>query len=121
MKKTRNGRRIFSREFRIEAVKRVQKGEKQSAVARDLKIAVTLIARWRRQVREGGESALCEIGHRRSKNSATETGHSDARVAELERLVGRQQAAIDFLEQALRQVEELRRTKKDDGATASSK
>jgi hypothetical protein len=41
-------------------------------------------------------------------------------MAELERLIGRQQASIDFLEQALHQVEELRRKKKDSGATASS-
>jgi hypothetical protein len=42
-------------------------------------------------------------------------------MAELERLIGRQQAEIDFLERALRQVEELRRTKKGSGGTASSK
>jgi len=36
-------------------------------------------------------------------------------------LVGKQQAAIDFLAQALRRVEELRHGKKDNGATASSK
>jgi hypothetical protein len=39
----------------------------------------------------------------------------------LERLVGRQQAEIDFLEQALHQVEALRQPKKDNGGTASSK
>ena len=44
-----------------------------------------------------------------------------SRIADLERLVGRQQAAIDFLEQALHQVEALRQPKKDNGGTASSK
>lgn len=120
MKKTKDGRRLFSREFKIAAIKRVQKGEKQTEVARELKVSVALLARWRRQVRRGGEAALGEIGRATFKKSGTEA-HQQARVAELERLVGRQQAAIDFLEQALRQVEELRRTKKGNGATASSK
>jgi len=35
--------------------------------------------------------------------------------------VGRQQAAIDFLEQALHQVAALRQPKKNNGGTASSK
>jgi transposase len=119
MKKTKDGRRLFSREFKMAAIKRVQKGERPSVVARELKIDVTLLARWRRHVRQGGEAALGEIGRRKYEPSAIEV-NNQARVAELERLVGRQQAAIDFLEQALRQVEELRRTKKGNGATASS-
>jgi hypothetical protein len=45
----------------------------------------------------------------------------ESRIAYLERLVGRQQAAIDFLEQALHQVEALRQPKKGNGGTASSK
>ncbi len=43
------------------------------------------------------------------------------RMAELERLVGRQQMEIRFLDKALRQVEERRQQKKDAGAVASSK
>jgi transposase len=120
MKKTKDGRRLFSREFKIAAIKRIEKGEKQTVVARDLKISSALLARWRSQVRQGGEAALGEIGRPIFKKSSTEA-RQQARVAELERLVGRQQTAIDFLEQALRQVEELRRTKNGSGAKASSK
>src|SRR5262247_750407 len=112
MKKTKDGRRLYSREFKISAIKRVQKGEKQAAVARELKISVRLLARWRSQVRKGGEAALGDIGRRTSENKSGIESQHEAQVAELERLVGRQQAAIDFLEQALRQVEELRRRKK---------
>ena len=43
------------------------------------------------------------------------------RIAELERLVGRQQMEIRFLDKALRRVEELRQGKNDDGEVASSK
>jgi hypothetical protein len=42
-------------------------------------------------------------------------------MAELERLVGRQQMEIRFLAKALRQVEERRQQKKNVGGVASSK
>ena len=120
MKKTKDGRRLFSREFRIGAIQRVQNGEKQAAVARDLKIPVRVLARWRSRFRKGGEAALGEIGRGRGSEK-TAKSPQEAQIAELERLIGRQQAEIDFLGQALRQVEELRRTKKGNGGTASSK
>jgi len=119
MKSTKDGRRCFSLAFKLKAIKRVQRGEKQSAVARDLGIAVALLARWRKRVQVGGESALREIG-RPSWGQQQNVETKEKRIAELERLVGRQQAEIDFLEQALRRVEELRRQKRSAGATASS-
>jgi transposase len=120
MKKTKDGRRRFSRSFKIAAVKRVQRGERQAAVARDLGIAIPLLARWRERVRIGGESALKEIGRPMEAMQRT-GGRDELRVAEMERLVGRQQAAIDFLKRALRRVEELRQAKRGAGAKASSK
>jgi transposase-like protein len=121
MRKTKDGRRLFSREFKLSAIRRVQKGEQQAAVARELKIPVRLLAGWRSKVRKGGEAALGEIGRGRWINRSGTTSPKETQIAELERLIGRQQAEIDFLEQALRQVEELRRTKKGNGGTASSK
>ena len=121
MKKTKNGRRLFSREFKLSAIQRVQNGEQQAVVARELKISVRVLARWRSQVRKGGEAALGEIGRGRWNNRRDTRSPNEAQIAELERLIGRQQAEIDFLEQALRRVEELRRTKKGNGGTASSK
>lgn len=119
MRKTKDGRRRFSRSFKIAAIKRVQRGEPQAAVARELGIAIPLLAKWRKRVRVVGESALLGIG-RPAENSRKKIGTGELRVAELERLVGQQQAAIHFLEQALRRVEELRRPKRGAGAMASS-
>ena len=121
MKKAKGGSRRFSREFKLAAIQRVQKGEQQVAVARDLQINVSLLAGWRQQLRDGGEAALREVGRPKGRQSGRPVRRGDeTRVVELERLVGRQQAAIDFLEQALHRVEELRRKKKGDGVTASS-
>ena len=111
--------RRFSREFKLAAIRRVQNGEMQAAVARELQIKPAQLANWRQRLRLGGEGALREPGRPAGKAGVREAGR-EKRTSQLERLVGQQQAAIDFLEQALRRVEELRRKKNDDGATASS-
>jgi len=118
MKRTRDGRRRFSREVKLNAVKRLQEGERLSKVAKEMKVEPALLARWNQQFRTGGEQALKEVGRPRGRGLRPPAGR---RTAELERLVGRQQAAIDFLERALRRVEELRQNKRDDGGTASSR
>jgi len=105
------------------AVRRVIEGEPPQAVARDLDVTGPLLWKWRKQVAEQGESGLREVGRAKgSKVSAEATeASSQRRIAELERLVGRQQMEIRFLDRALRQVEELRQEKNDDGAAASTK
>ncbi len=119
MKRTKDGRKLYSREFKIAAIRRVQTGEEQAAVARELKIHVTLLARWRKQFRQKGEAGLGEIG--RKVGRPVGKAEDGTRIAELERLMGKQHAAIDFLEQALRQVEESRHRKKGNGGRESSK
>jgi transposase len=121
MKRTRDGRRRFSREFKIAAVRRVLEGEELGAVARESNIAFRLLWDWKKRVVERGEEHLYGIG--RPRGSPTTTGKDDQqrRIAELELLVGRQQLEIRFLDKALRRVEELRQEKNDDGAAASSK
>jgi hypothetical protein len=42
------------------------------------------------------------------------------RIAELERVIGKQTLQIDFLSKAFKRVEELRRNNKPSGATAST-
>ena len=123
MKKTRDGRRHFSRQFKVAAVRRVMEGESQTRVARELSIGVELLWRWQKRVADRGEDHLYGIGQRvvRERSLATEADAQRKRIADLERMVGQQQLEIRFLGKALRQVEELRQQKNDDGATASSK
>jgi transposase len=121
MKKTRDGRRRFTREFKIAAVKRVIEGEALAEVARDLKISFELLWRWRKRVAEKGEEHLYEIGERSRGGAVTQQTSQQRRIAELERLVGRQQLEIRFLDRALRRVKELRQGKNDAGGAASSK
>ena len=126
MRKDALGRRQFKREFKVKAVKRVLAGEPLGRVARDLEIGPELLWRWRKRVIEQGEDHLYELGRpkRREapspKTSSAEEGQA-RRIAELERIIGKQQAEIRFLDKALRQVEELRQRKNDDGEVASSR
>ena len=121
MKRTRNGLHRFSREFKIAAVRRVGEGEAAVDVARDLRMSYQVLWRWVKQA-EKGEDQLHEWGRPKQQegNEKSETS-PQRRIAELERLVGRQQMEIRFLANALRRVEELRQRKKDDGGGASSK
>ena len=124
MKKTRDGRRRFSREFKIAAVRRVMEGEKVRAVAGDLDIGFRVLWGWKKRVAEKGEEYLHELGRPKQGQQATKAEATDAsqqrRMAELEGLVGRQQMEIRFLAEALRQVEERRQQKKNAGGVASS-
>ena len=119
MKKTRDGRRRFSREFKIAAVRRVQEGELAVEVARDLGMAYRVLWRWTKQVSGKGEEELHEWGRPKS-HEASEVSRQ-RRIAELERLAGRQQMEIRFLERALRRVEELRQQQNGGGGRGSSK
>ena len=123
MKKTKDGRRHFSRQFKIAAVRRVVAGESMATVARELDIGLELLWRWKKRVIEEGEDRLRGIGQRIStvRSAQSEAESQRQRIADLERLVGQQQLEIRFLGKALRRVEELRQEKNENGVAASSK
>ena len=125
MRKTRDGRRRFSREFKIAAVRRVNEGEQVGAVARDLEIDFQVLWKWKRRVAEKGEQYLHELGRpkqwQKGGKAEPSEGGQQRRIAELERLVGHQQMEIRFLGKALHPVEERRQQKNTAGAVASSK
>lgn len=120
MKKTRDGRRQFSRGFKVAAIKRVLDGEPMAAVARELNIGTELLWRWEKRYSEKGEEYLLGIGQNSPGVVINREASHQRRIAELERLVGRQQLEIRFLDKALRQVEELRQPKNGNGGAASS-
>jgi transposase len=130
--------RVFSREFKHDAVRRMEAGENVSALARELSIRRKLLYQWRDALRSGGPAALRTRGRPRKAaalgppsmappparpapaGAAAELAAALARVAELERKVGQQQLELDFFKRALRQVEASRRPKDGSGATAST-
>lgn len=98
--------RVFSREFKLGAVERMQAGESPSALARELGVRRKSLYEWKQRAAEGGPGSLQESGGRPSADSVSAAPQSDqCRIAELEQLVGKQQALIHFFENALQQVD----------------
>ena len=85
MKKTKDGRRHFSRQFKVAAVRRVMAGESLTGVARELDIGPDLLWRWRKRVTEKGEEHLRGIGQRASEERSpeTEANAQQKRIADL--------------------------------------
>lgn len=92
-------RRKFSKEFKQEAVTRLNGGQSVAEVARALEVHPSELHRWRRELQEHGAHAFSGVGRKRAEQS---------QVAELERKVGQQAMEIDFLKRALQHVEEQR-------------
>ena len=129
--------RVFSREFKLEAVRRMLAGENVSALARELKVQRNDLYVWRDRFRSGGCDALrgpgrprkAETGVTAASGKVPATGDPGAwqldaaheRIAELERKIGQQQVELDFFRQALRQVEGARRPSDGAGVTRSTR
>jgi transposase-like protein len=98
--------RVFSREFKLGAVGRMQAGESPSALARELGVRRNSLYAWKQRVEEAGPRSFEASGGRPSTGEDRVSDQSDQRrIAELERLVGKQQALIHFFENALQQVD----------------
>jgi transposase len=109
----RGKNRQFPTAYKLKAIKRVERGEGVLPVARDLGIARKLLHDWIKAWKAHGPEGLNrkrgpKPGPRKLKPLPTYEDKRSAlaqamtRIAELERLVGRQQMDIDFFRQALR-------------------
>ena len=125
--------RIFSREFKLEAVRRILAGERIKTFSQELKVLRTDLYAWRDLFRAGGAEALRPLGRPRKdaavvaarvRERARDVAAGDLgapeRVAELERKIGQQQIELDFFRQALRRVKEARRPNAGPGVTGIS-
>jgi|ERR1700676_2335645 transposase len=95
----RLSRRMFTREFKLAAVQRLEHGVSIGEVARALEVNPNVLHRWRRELRQGPGNAFSGNGKQR---------WSEGRIAELERKIGQQALEIDFLKGCLQRIEEQR-------------
>ncbi len=104
--------------FKVKAVKRVERGEGVLPVARDLGVTRKALHGWVRAYKAHGPEGLNRKRGpkpgRRGLKPVTDLAHKQARgasaasrlrIAELERVIGRQQLELDFFQQALRALE----------------
>jgi transposase-like protein len=109
MKKKPRSCRVYSVDFKQEAVRRMAQAETIVGLAQELGIRRKLLYQWRDQFQAGDRVGL-ERRRGRPPGSRSQTvspaapSAADLRIAELERLLGRKQLEVDFLERAFEQV-----------------
>ena len=121
------GVRTFSRDFKLKALERIERGETISALSAEFGVHRQLLYKWRDAARAGRLGArrgrppkleaLARAGDLVERN-ALET--AQRRVAELERKVGQQALELDFFRGALRRIEASRQPKAGLGVTGFS-
>lgn len=90
-------RRTFSRDFKLGVVREVEAGKSQAQVAREHQLNQNMLSRWCRQHRRYKDKAFSGQGR----------PHTDeARIAALERMVGRLTMENDLLKKVLQKLEE---------------
>jgi transposase-like protein len=135
--KPKSSHRVFSREFKIGIICRMQAGESVSALARELKMTRKDLYAWRDRFQAGGPEALRGRGRPPKSEAAGSASDTSAatpadtpaveleaaqkRIAELERKVGQQQLDLDFFQRALRHVGAPRQPGTKLGVTGSTK
>jgi transposase len=122
--------RVFTAEFKLAAIERMEAGGNTLALARELGIQRQLLYKWKAAFDAGGAEGLIRKrpGPKpkgtepppRERPAVSEAERLRARVLELERLAGRQAMELDFFEAALREVGVASRRKKRLGGTAST-
>jgi transposase-like protein len=120
-------RRVFSREFKLSAVKRMVAGERVAALSRELGVPPGRLYGWCNHFRSGGPEALRPACRPRKGmglldlEATKDLATARKRISELERKVGQQQVELDFFQQALRQVEGTRQPSERPGVRASTR
>lgn len=101
-------RRQYPRDFKISVIRDIEAGKTLAQVSRENRINPSLICKWKKEYFENPEKAFSGNGR---------TYKEQAKIMELERLVGRLYAENEFLKKTLktletRQVEERKIAKR---------
>ena len=99
-------RRQYTRDFKIGVVREVESGKPLAQVSRKNGISPSLVVKWRKQYFDDPENAFMGNG---------KTYKENARIAELERMVGQLYAENEFLKKALTVLESQRREERKGG------
>jgi transposase len=99
-------RRKFTRDFKLQVIREVEAGKTIAQAARKHLLHPTLICRWQKQHRQYAERTFAGNGRAYT---------DEARISELERMIGRLTMENDLLKKALQRLEALSRTPRKSG------
>lgn len=98
-------RRIFSREFKIEIIREIEQGKRQAEVCRKHNLHPVLVNHWRREYHQHPDTAFQEHG---------KLYKDEAKITELEQLVGKLYIENEFLKKTLAQLEKQETTEEEE-------
>ena len=99
-------RRHFTREFKLQVIREIESGKSLAQVSREYEIHPSLISKWRKQHGEYVEEGFVGNGNRYKY---------EAKIAELERMVGKLTMENEVLKKALGRLEQRVRLNKGTG------
>jgi len=89
-------RRTYTREFKLKVLRECENGKGKAQLSREHGLHPSLISRWEKEFREDPERAFSRNGNIYKEN---------ARIGELERVIGELYAENSFLKKALSNLE----------------
>jgi transposase len=89
-------RRHFSKEFKLQVIREIEAGKSLAHASREHQVHPNMLRKWRQQYQSDGEYAFAGNGHRYTQ---------EAKVAELERLIGQLTIENAFLKKVLARLE----------------
>jgi transposase len=89
-------RRQFSKAFKLQVIRELEAGKSLAQAAREHQVHPNMLRKWQQQVESYGEQAFAGNGHRYTQ---------EAKVAELERLIGQLTIENAFLKKVLARLE----------------
>ena len=92
----KKARRRFTREYKIKILREIENGKSQAQVCREHNLHPVSVARWKKEYKKYPDTAFMGQGNLYKE---------EAKIAELERLVGRLFAENEFLKKALSTLE----------------
>jgi transposase len=116
--------RKYSVDFKQEAVRRMARATTIVGLAKQLGVRRKLLYQWRDQFQAEGRAGLERRrgrppGSKSQALSPPAPNAAEVRIAELERLLGRKQLEVDFLERAFEQVRGAASDRTSDGGKES--
>jgi transposase len=97
-----DGRRLFTPEFKKQQIERVVRGELTLAeLTRELDVSPSVTRRWKRLLEQGGTTA---VGANEDVVPARQLREAEAKIRELERMLGRKTMEVEILQAAQEEV-----------------
>ena len=92
-------RRVFTKDFKLQVIRQVQAGKSIAQAAREHELHPNLIGKWQKLHEQYAQDAFQGNGHAYTQ---------EAKIAELERLIGQQTVEISLLKKVLAFQERLK-------------